>query len=50
MSIGGCAGTRYGCCSDGKTSKRDASGSNCPEILFLLLLLNANLARFYLVM
>jgi hypothetical protein len=30
MSIGGCAGTRYGCCSDGKTSKRDASGSNCP--------------------
>jgi hypothetical protein len=32
MSIGGCAGTRYGCCSDGKTSKRDASGSNCPTI------------------
>jgi hypothetical protein len=31
--IGGCAGTRYGCCSDGKTSKRDASGSNCPGTL-----------------
>jgi hypothetical protein len=28
--IGGCAGTRYGCCNDGKTSKVDATGSNCP--------------------
>jgi hypothetical protein len=29
--VGGCAGTRYGCCpSDGKTSKVDAQGSNCP--------------------
>jgi hypothetical protein len=27
--IGGCAGTRYGCCNDGKTSKVDATGSNC---------------------
>jgi hypothetical protein len=31
--IGGCAGTRYGCCSDGKTSKRDEIGSNCPDTL-----------------
>lgn len=28
--IGGCAGTRYGCCPDGKTSKADPNGSNCP--------------------
>ena len=27
--IGGCAGTRYGCCADGRTAKRDAVGSNC---------------------
>lgn len=27
--VGGCAGTRYGCCSDGKTSKKDMFGSNC---------------------
>ena len=27
---GGCAGTRYGCCPDGKTSKADPNGSNCP--------------------
>jgi hypothetical protein len=28
--IGGCAGTRYGCCPDGVTAKVDADGSNCP--------------------
>lgn len=28
--LGGCAGTRYGCCPDGKTSKADQNGSNCP--------------------
>ena len=28
--IGGCAGTRYGCCTDGVTSKVNAQGSNCP--------------------
>jgi hypothetical protein len=28
--IGGCAGTRYGCCPDGVTAKKDADGSNCP--------------------
>ena len=29
--IGGCAGTRYGCCpSDRTTSKVDEQGSNCP--------------------
>jgi len=30
MLIGGCAGTQYGCCNDGKTSKVDTTGSNCP--------------------
>jgi hypothetical protein len=28
--LGGCAGTRYGCCPDGKTEKVDQNGSNCP--------------------
>ena len=28
--IGGCAGTRFGCCPDGRTSRFDAAGSNCP--------------------
>jgi hypothetical protein len=27
--IGGCAGTRYGCCADNSTSKVDINGSNC---------------------
>ena len=27
--IGGCAGTQYGCCSDGVTAKVDADGTNC---------------------
>jgi len=27
--IGGCAGTRYGCCPDGVTA-RNETGSNCP--------------------
>lgn len=27
--IGGCEGTRWGCCEDGETSKVDAVGSNC---------------------
>jgi hypothetical protein len=27
--VGGCAGTRYGCCSDNMTPKRDMNGSNC---------------------
>lgn len=29
--IGGCAGTRYGCCYDGTTAKVDYRGSNCPH-------------------
>jgi hypothetical protein len=29
--IGGCAGTRYGCCYDGITAKVDHRGSNCPH-------------------
>jgi hypothetical protein len=27
--IGGCAGTMYGCCPDGRTPKMDATGLNC---------------------
>jgi hypothetical protein len=27
--IGGCAGTRYGCCPDGRTARADMRGSNC---------------------
>jgi hypothetical protein len=27
--IGGCAGTRYGCCPNGTTSRVDSAGSNC---------------------
>ena len=27
--IGGCAGTRYGCCPDNNTPKIDVNGSNC---------------------
>ena len=29
--IGGCAGTRFGCCDDGKTAKKNFYGSNCPS-------------------
>jgi hypothetical protein len=29
--VGGCAATRYGCCPDGKTSKVDNAGTNCPQ-------------------
>lgn len=29
--IGGCAGTRYGCCPDNVTSKINPFGSNCPH-------------------
>ncbi|KAL5008286.1 hypothetical protein ScPMuIL_013867 [Solemya velum] len=29
--VGGCAGTRYGCCSDGRTSAVDEHRSNCYE-------------------
>lgn len=27
--IGGCAGTRYGCCPNGITSRMNAIGTNC---------------------
>ena len=27
--IGGCAGTRYGCCPDGRTPRADYRGTNC---------------------
>jgi hypothetical protein len=29
--VGGCAGTRYGCCYDGTIAKTDYRGSNCPH-------------------
>ena len=29
--IGGCAGTRYGCCPDNYTPKINFQGSNCPQ-------------------
>ena len=29
--IGGCAGTRFGCCDDGVTAKRNFYGTNCPS-------------------
>jgi len=29
--IGGCKGTRYNCCPDGKTAKSDSEGTNCPD-------------------
>ena len=29
--VGGCVGTRYGCCYDGETARVDYSGSNCPH-------------------
>jgi len=28
-SVGGCAGTQYGCCPDNITAKADSTGSNC---------------------
>jgi hypothetical protein len=31
--VGGCAGTRFGCCRDGKTYKQDAEGSDCDEFV-----------------
>lgn len=27
--IGGCSGTRYGCCPDGRTSRINTQGTNC---------------------
>lgn len=27
--IGGCAGTRYGCCPDGRTPRYNFAGTNC---------------------
>ena len=32
--IGGCAGTRYGCCPDKVTAKIDEAGSNCLPIIY----------------
>lgn len=31
QNIGGCTGTRFGCCDDGKTAKKNYYGSNCPS-------------------
>ncbi len=35
--IGGCSGTRYGCCNNNITPKKDEMGSNCihPDIHLL---------------
>ena len=30
--IGGCEGTRFSCCPDGITSKRDEWGTNCQSL------------------
>lgn len=30
--VGGCGGTEFGCCPDGKTAKVDAKGTNCGFI------------------
>ena len=30
-TVGGCAGSRYGCCMDGRNVKLNAYGTNCPE-------------------
>ena len=30
-NVGGCGGTRFGCCPDGKTAKADEAGSNCSQ-------------------
>jgi hypothetical protein len=27
--IGGCSGTQYGCCPNGRTARVDQNGSNC---------------------
>ena len=27
--IGGCSGTRYGCCPNGVTARRNLAGTNC---------------------
>jgi hypothetical protein len=32
LKLGGCAGTRYGCCPDGNTAKVDQNGSNCKSL------------------
>jgi hypothetical protein len=29
--IGGCAGTRYGCCPNSTTPKMNQQGTNCPN-------------------
>ena len=29
--VGGCAGTRYGCCPDTNIYKRNMAGTNCNE-------------------
>ena len=36
-TIGGCSGTRYGCCNNNITPKKDEMGSNCihPDIHLL---------------
>lgn len=33
--IGGCAGTKYGCCPDGNTARLDPNGTNCVETVLI---------------
>ena len=31
--FGGCAGTRWGCCPDGVTTRLDQDGTNCTDVI-----------------
>ena len=42
QKIGGCAGTRYGCCPNGVTPKMDEQGSNCNVKQLLIIKLKAS--------
>ena len=40
--IGGCAGTRYGCCANNLTPKINAQGSNCRKFFTVYSYRSAN--------
>jgi hypothetical protein len=31
--LGGCEGTEFGCCDDGKTYRKDRDGTNCDQVM-----------------